>query len=73
MKQRPRDNERLSVSRTIPKGGRYTIVQGSLTFIVVKGACWRPNFVVVRDRRKSKPALLERKKWLILFSEQAAP
>ena len=29
MKQRPRDNERLSVSRTIPKGGRYTIVQGA--------------------------------------------
>jgi hypothetical protein len=48
-------------------------VQGSLTIFVVKGACWRPYFVVVSDRRKSKPALLEWKKWLILFSEQAAP
>ncbi len=73
MQQRPRDDESLSVSRTIPKGGRYTIVQGLLTFFDVKGAGRRPNFAVVRDRRKSKLALLEWKKRLILFSEQAAP
>jgi hypothetical protein len=69
----PRDDERLSVSRAIPKGGRYTIVQGLLTFFDVKGAGRRSNFAEVRDRHESKPALLERKKRLIPFSEQAAP
>jgi hypothetical protein len=73
VQQMPSDDERLSVCRAIPKGSRCTIVQGLLTFFDVKGAGRRPNFVVVRDRHKSKPALLEQKKRIIPFSEQAAP